>query len=352
MIKINEWKEDMKMKRIGISIVTVLALLIVTMVGFSSKAEDERPLKVHVRALEQKESEEEVILQISIKNQSENTYPAETLRIRIINQENILEGWRIVKNDVVDEQESAHGEWQAVIKNELKPNAEISFEICGIAGEKFYKGSEIVVLVCGEDEYDSTCYGQYVYVPVPFTDVSEEEWFYDYVARAYFNRTMTGLTQTTFGPGEELSRAQFATILWRDSGEPEMNYEERFSDVANGQFYTDAALWAQGEGVVTGYEDGRFGPSDTITREQIATMLYRYMVKCYMGGNKPETMGVDLSVFPDSENVSDFSREAMNWAIEIGLIKGDNGRINPQGNASRAVCATIMTRFNDYLKSK
>ncbi len=131
-----------------------------------------------------------------------------------------------------------------------------------------------------------------------------------------------------------------------------MIYEERFSDVANGQFYTGAALWAQGEGVVTGYEDGRFGPSDIITREQIATMLYRYMVKCYLGGNKPETMGVDLSVFPDSENVSDFSREAMNWAIEIGLIKGDNGRINPQGNASRAVCATIMTRFNDYLKSK
>ncbi|MCI8584131.1 MAG: S-layer homology domain-containing protein [Dorea sp.] len=343
-------KERHKLRKIRISITAIMVLFIMAMIGFPSKADEGRPLEVRVKSMGQIESGKEATLQISIFNRSENTYPAEALRVQLSSQEGILERWRIVENDAIYEIESDNWGWQAIIRNELKPNEEISFEISGIAEEKFYVGDDFITTIYEKGQHYDMCLGQCVYVPMLFTDVSEDEWFYDYVTRVYNNRIMTGLTETTFGPAEELSRAQFATILWRESGEPEMSYEERFSDVAEGQFYTAAVLWAQSEGVITGYEDGRFGPSDLITREQMATMLYRYMVNCWLEGNKPETVGTDLSVFPDSGNVSEFSREAMSWAVEIGLIKGDNGRINPQGNASRAVCATIIARFDNYIK--
>ncbi|MCI8582794.1 MAG: hypothetical protein HFH13_06660 [Dorea sp.] len=180
---------------------------------------------------------------------------------------------------------------------------------------------------------------------LPFTDVTEDAWFYGYVMEIYHYGIMTGLTYDTFGPGEELSRGQFATILYRMSGEePKVPYQPVFSDVPDdGAFYKDAAIWAWATDVITGYEDGSFGPADQITREQMATMLYRYAGKV----GEDVSSSVDLGAFPDSGNVSDFAWDAMSWAVATGLISGEgaDGSLNPQGNASRAVCATIMSRF-------
>ncbi len=180
---------------------------------------------------------------------------------------------------------------------------------------------------------------------LPFTDVPKEEWFYGYVMEIYHYGIMTGLTNDTFGPYEDLSRGQFATILYRMSGEePKVPYQPIFSDVPDDNaFYKDAAIWAWAVDVITGYEDGRFGPSDQITREQMATILYRYADKL----GEDVSARVDLGTFPDSGSVSDWAMDAMNWAVAVGLISGEgiDGSLNPQGNANRAVCATIMSRF-------
>lgn len=188
----------------------------------------------------------------------------------------------------------------------------------------------------------------YPCAPLPFEDVPTDAWFYRAVVSMYSNEIMTGLTENIFGPGEELSRGQFATILYRMTGAPAVPYAPVFSDVPDDDaFYKDAAIWACAVDVITGYEDGRFGPSDLITREQMATIMYRYAE----GMGIDVSARVDLSAYPNGGSVSPFAVEAMSWAVAVGLISGEgaDGSLNPQGNASRAVCATIIMRFIDNI---
>lgn len=174
-----------------------------------------------------------------------------------------------------------------------------------------------------------------------FLDVDSNGWYYDYVKFVFDRGLMTGLNMFNFGPGEELSRGQFATILYRMAGSPSVSYSNVFPDVADGQFFTKPVLWAHAHNVISGYENGNYGPADMITREQMAVLMYRY---ARFSGLDTHDKG-DLNKFPDAGSVSTFSNEAMQWAVGAGLIQGDQGRINPQGNASRAQCATIITRF-------
>lgn len=179
---------------------------------------------------------------------------------------------------------------------------------------------------------------------LPFTDVPSDAWFYDSVKYVYDNGLMTGLNDTTFGPAESLARAQFAVILHRMNGEPKVEYSNRFLDVPDNQWFTDAILWANDIGVVNGYTDtGLFGTSDMINREQMAVMMYRYAN--YMKYDTSQK--ADFSKFQDADSVNQFAREAMEWAVGSGIITGTDGgtKINPQGNANRAECATIIMRF-------
>lgn len=179
-------------------------------------------------------------------------------------------------------------------------------------------------------------------VALPFADVHDGDWYQDAVKFVYARNIMTGMNESEFGPGVKLSRAQFATILYRIQGAPEVWYDwEAFSDVAGGQFYTEAVMWARDSGVITGYEDGRFGPADEITREQMALMMFRYAN--YLRLNT-EARG-NLYEFPDADRVSGFAWEAAEWAVGSGLITGDRGNINPRGSAERAQCATVIMRF-------
>ena len=159
---------------------------------------------------------------------------------------------------------------------------------------------------------------------------------------------MTGLNDTTFGPGQSLARAQFAVILHRMNGEPGVTYTAKFPDVPDKEFYSNAVLWAAEAKVVTGYTDsGYFGTNDPITREQMAVMMYRYAnYKGYSTGNK-----ADFDSFTDADKVNAFAEEAMAWAVGNGIITGKyNGTvIDPQGNATRAECAIILTRFLDKI---
>ena len=177
---------------------------------------------------------------------------------------------------------------------------------------------------------------------LPFTDVSQEDWYRDAAGYVFSRGIMTGMNDTEFGPSVKLSRAQFATILYRMEGEPEVAYyPAAFPDVREGQFYTAPAMWAKSTGVISGYEDGRFGPADEITREQMAVMMYRY---AKMLGLDTSSEG-DMSGFPDAGQVSPFADREVKWAVGEGLIKGDGGNVNPQGTAERAQCATIIMRF-------
>lgn len=179
---------------------------------------------------------------------------------------------------------------------------------------------------------------------LPYKDVKQGDWYYDYIYDAYEKSLMTGLDKITFGPNENLARAQFATILYRMEESPEVTYSETFPDVHSNQWYTSSVIWANQEGIVTGYSNnGYFGTGDNINREQLATMMYRYAnFKEYNTEEK-----VDFSKFKDASKVNGFAKEAMQWAVGTGIITGkDNGtRLDPQGSATRAECATIISRF-------
>lgn len=186
-------------------------------------------------------------------------------------------------------------------------------------------------------------------VKLPYEDVTEEDWYYDAVCYNYEAKTMTGVDPSHFGPDQALLRDQFAVILHRMSGAPEMEYENIFPDVEPDTWYTDAVLWANNNGIVTGYQaTGLFGPADCISREQMVSMLYRYAeYKEYDVSSK-----ADLARFEDAESVSEFAVEPMQWAAAAGIIsgKGDGTILDPQGSANRAECAAITMRFMEQYK--
>ncbi len=200
---------------------------------------------------------------------------------------------------------------------------------------------EAVVTAKAGDKSDSikvTVYG----VEKLYNDVTNGDWFYNAANWAYVNEVMSGYGNNTFGPADTLARAQFAVILYRIAGEPEVKFESRFPDVTENDWFADAVIWANDNEIITGYTaTGTFGPADNITREQIATILYRYAKSEEYDVNASD----DLADFPDAEKVSGFAEDAVKWAVAKGLIKGDNGNLNPQGNTNRAQAAIIIQRF-------
>lgn len=180
-----------------------------------------------------------------------------------------------------------------------------------------------------------------------FDDVAEDAWYTPYIGYVLNKGIMTGKGDNQFAPGETICRAQFATILYRMSGSQPIEYSPRFPDVPTDNFYTFPVLWAAQENVkiIEGYENGNFGPNDAITREQLATMLFRYAN--YL--NLDTTTAADLGSYPDASSVTDFAKDAMSWAVGVGIITGDNGRLDPQGDSARAVCATMIQRFCENL---
>ena len=178
-----------------------------------------------------------------------------------------------------------------------------------------------------------------------YTDVSEADWFFEAVTYTYQEELMTGLDASHFGPYGSLSRAQFALILYRMQGEPEVYIKNSFGDITGGEWYGPAVLWAAEAGVVTGYLDGNFGPADLITREQMAVMMYRYAK--YLDRNVDAR--ADVHTFKDGADVSSYAKDAMSWVVGEGIITGkENGtKIDPLGNTARAEAAAIIQRFFD-----
>ena len=154
--------------------------------------------------------------------------------------------------------------------------------------------------------------------PLPFTDVMEGDWFYDAVVYAYETGLMDGVGDNLFAPNSQTTRAQLVTILHRLAGEPEPGGDSGFSDVAAGTWYTDAVAWAAENGIVNGTTDTTFAPGEDITREQLVTVLYRYAEsKGY-----DVSASADLSGYPDAGQVQDYAQPAMAWAVAENIIQG------------------------------
>ena len=162
---------------------------------------------------------------------------------------------------------------------------------------------------------------------------------------AYQHGLFQGTAADTFSPDAPMTRAMLVTVLWRMDGKPAAAGGSSFTDVPRGQWYTEAVAWAAENGVVNGVGGGRFEPDGNVTREQIATILYRYA-----GLRGVPTGGrADLGSFPDGGAVSGWAYDALSWANAAGLIAGTReGGVDylaPQQNATRAQVAVILMRY-------
>ena len=186
-----------------------------------------------------------------------------------------------------------------------------------------------------------------------FSDVSPSDWFYPYVEQAVADGLFNGVSASRFAPETTMTRAMFVQVLYRLYGAPRMAAPMPFADVRSGVWYYDAVLWARETGVVTGVSETQFAPNDTITRQQMATMLYKYSALC---GNVDSATAKPLDGFPDNAQVSNYARAAMQWAIGNGIINGvsQNGQtyLRPRDGATRAQAATMLVRYSKAFSGK
>ena len=177
---------------------------------------------------------------------------------------------------------------------------------------------------------------------ITFTDVKKNDWFYANVQYVVENNLMNGVAEDKFAPNDTLTRAMLVTVLYRNAGEPSVNKSIPFADVDMDSWYANAVIWAKQNGIVNGVNDTEFAPDANITREQIATIMFRY---AQYKGMDAVTLEDNLH-FTDADEISEFAVSAMNWAVGTGLMNGKSATtLNPKDNATRAEIAAILQRF-------
>lgn len=179
----------------------------------------------------------------------------------------------------------------------------------------------------------------------PFRDVTESDWFYDDVRFANQNGLFNGVEKDLFAPEEPMTRGMLVTVLWRLDGETAPKTATTFTDVDANAYYADAVAWAAESGVVNGIGGNKFDPEGNVTREQIAAILFRY---ASLKGVDTAARA-DLTAFPDAEKTSAYAHDALSWAVAAELVKGTKEGstiyLDPQGSATRAQVAAILSRY-------
>jgi hypothetical protein len=176
-----------------------------------------------------------------------------------------------------------------------------------------------------------------------FKDVKKNDWYYEAVEYVANKGLMNGTGNDEFTPNANTTRGMIVTILYRLEGSPKVSMST-FTDVANTEYYAKAVAWAEKNGIVNGYGEGKFGPNDVITREQLAAIMYRYSnYKKY-----DTSVGEDTNIlsYNDISELSEYAVSSMQWACGAGLVNGiGDGKLAPKGNATRAQLATILMRY-------
>lgn len=179
----------------------------------------------------------------------------------------------------------------------------------------------------------------------PFRDVTKSDWFYDDVRFANQNGLFNGVEKDLFAPEESMTRGMLVTVLWRLDGETAPKAATTFTDVDANAYYADAVAWAAESGIVNGIGGNKFDPEGNVTREQIAAILFRY---ASLKGVDTAARA-DLTAFPDAEKTSAYAHDALSWAVAAELVKGTKEGstiyLDPQGSATRAQVAAILSRY-------
>jgi len=183
---------------------------------------------------------------------------------------------------------------------------------------------------------------------MPFEDVHSYDWFYNPVVWVFQNGIMNGISDTNFAPNGEMTRAMLVTVLWRYADMPGAN-AVAFADVAGDTWYSEAIAWAATNGIVMGYDENTFGPNDFVNREQMYTILYRYMNFAGLTIILEDEMR--LQQFADADNVSDWAKEAMYFMYDAGVMfrySTLDVYARPQQNTSRGEIAGAMYFFDRF----
>ena len=177
---------------------------------------------------------------------------------------------------------------------------------------------------------------------MPFTDVSENAWYYNAVRYVYENGMMQGVSDTEFAPTLSMNRAMIVTVLHRLENTPVTTNINQFTDVQSSQWYTEAVQWAAEQGIVSGYGNGQFGTTDNVTREQLAVILYNYTK--HIDGDV--SVISDMTIFTDANSISNWAEDAISWAVGVGLMSGKgNNILDPTGTATRAEVAQMLINY-------
>lgn len=190
-----------------------------------------------------------------------------------------------------------------------------------------------------------------------FFDVNDGDWFVSAVQFVYDKGIMSGVSDISFSPNTAVTRAMFVKVLYNMEGSPDVKFKKTFLDVKEGSWYDKAVIWASQNGITSGYptkageSKPRFGPNDTITREQMAKMLYEY---CKLKKYKTTYTKNATKAFSDNKNISSYAQEAMNWAVSNEIINGMGGAkvptLAPGGQATRAQCAQVIKNVFEKVK--
>ncbi|MDR1641037.1 MAG: S-layer homology domain-containing protein [Clostridiales bacterium] len=183
---------------------------------------------------------------------------------------------------------------------------------------------------------------------IAFVDVAKEDWFTESVQYAVANNLMVGTSATEFSPSVPATRAMVAAVLHRLQGSPDSLIPNAFADVPSSQWYAKSVLWANASQIAVGFDDGNFRPDQSISREQLATILHRYALKF----SSLKEGSSNLSQYEDQANISSWANEAMSWAVGNGIIQGRTQTLlAPKEGATRAELAAVLQRFVEALKA-
>lgn len=233
------------------------------------------------------------------------------------------------------------------IGEELAPAASLT------AGHRYLAEQETVITAvstssCGaEGRWKTTATGT-APVQLPFKDVAVGDWYYDAVSYVVERGLFNGTTATTFDPNAAMNRAMLATVLYRIDGQPAVTGANPFTDVPEYEWYVKQVIWAYQAGVVTGTSATTFSPKGTVTREQIAVLLYRY--SAYRGYDV--SARASITGFSDHSKVSAYAQDGISWAVAEGLLVGSDGKLNPGNGATRAQVATMFQRYEAWAASQ